>query len=631
MGDLSYGDFITKKTDFDVTTGLTEIPELPDCLFDFQSDIVKWALRRGRAALFAGTGLGKTLMALAWADAVYRSTGQNIIIFTPLAVASQFIREANKFGIAAKQAKTQADVAPGITVTNYEKIAHFDLSKFGGVVLDESSILKSFNGKTRTMLIQSCAHIPFRLAATATPSPNDFMELGNHAEFLGIMSYTDMLAMFFVHDGGDTSKWRLKGHAEGVFWRWMCSWAVMLRNPSDLGYDMAGFNLPELNQHQHSVAVEYKPSIETGMLFPLEAKTMSERICARRDTVQDRVRQVFSIVIGSFCDKIDQCHGNLNMPQGGAKNTKATQRSEIDESLNLEAASEIQNTCESITCETLKSINEPHGRKPKSTKKDAIDTPTIQSSENFASNKLDRDAPSLSEKPASNQNTESMHPNMNLLSKGKMDDALFAGASQREIFLLITAMKAAKLEGFFAAHATLELDILKMTQNGLIEPWCIWCNLNSEQDALAKLFGPLAYSVSGSTSESQKESMILDWINGKRPIMISKPSIMGFGMNFQHCRNAIFVGLNDSFEQVYQAIRRFWRFGQTKPVNVHFIAAETEGAMVSNIRRKEADAERMAQAMVSHMSDISSETIRGAKRDRPDYMPTQPVKIPEWI
>lgn len=400
-------------------------------------------------------------MALAWADAIYRATGQDIIIFTPLAVAAQFIREAEKFGIAAKQAKTQADVVPGITVTNYEKIAHFDLSKFGGVVLDESSILKSFNGKTRTMLIESCAHIPFRLAATATPSPNDFMELGNHAEFLGIMSYTDMLAMFFVHDGGDTSKWRLKGHAEGVFWKWMCSWAVMLRNPSDIGYDMDGFNLPELIQEQHTVDVEYKPSIETGMLFPLEAKTMSERICARRDTVQDRVNQAVAL------------------------------------------------------------------------------TP------------MDR-------------------------------------------------------------------------------PFVWWCNLNSESEALVKGI-PGSVEVRGSDSEASKERKLIDFSEGRIMHLVTKPSICGFGMNWQHCADTGFVGLNDSFEQVYQAIRRFWRFGQKKPVHVHFIAAETEGAVVSNIRRKEADAERMARAMVSHMADISSATIRGAKRDRPDYTPSQPIQIPAWI
>lgn len=456
---MEYEDFLERKAEIDPPTGLTEIPKLPDALFDFQADIVRWSLRRGRAALFAGTGLGKTLMALAWANAIVQATGKNVLILTPLAVAAQFIREAGKFSIPAKQAKTQDDVQPGVTVTNYEKLEHFDLSAFGGVVLDESSILKAYDGRTRTMLIEACQQIPFRLAATATPAPNDFMELGNHAEFLGVMSYTDMLAMFFTHDGGETQKWRLKGHAEGVFWRWMCSWSVMLRHPKDLGYDVSGFDLPPLEQKQHTVEVEYKPN--GGTLFPMEARTMQERIRARKDTVEERVAMAANL------------------------------------------------------------------------------TPS------------DR-------------------------------------------------------------------------------PFVWWCNLNSESEALAKAI-PGAVEVRGSDSESDKENKLVAFSNGETRVLITKPKICGFGMNWQHCADTGFVGLNDSFEQIYQAIRRFWRFGQTKPVNVHFIAAETEGAVVANIRRKESDAERMAKAMVSHMADLSSETIRRAVRDRPDYQPTQPIKLPDWL
>lgn len=456
---MRYEDFLAHKAQVDPPTGLSDLPDLPDALFDFQADIVRWALRRGRSALFAGTGLGKTLMALSWADAIVRATGHNVLILTPLAVAAQFIREADKFGISAKQARKQSEVASGVTVTNYEKLEHFDLSSFGGVVLDESSILKAYDGKTRTMLIEACQQIPFRLAATATPAPNDFMELGNHAEFLGVMSYTDMLAMFFTHDGGETQKWRLKGHAEGAFWRWMCSWSVMLRHPRDLGYDVAGFDLPPLNQQQHTVDVEYKPNGDT--LFPLEARTMQERIKARKDTVQERVDMAAAL------------------------------------------------------------------------------TP---------------------------------------------DD----------------------------------------------KPFVWWCNLNGESEALAKAI-PGAVEVRGSDSEAEKERKLIAFSNGETRVLITKPKICGFGMNWQHCADTGFVGLNDSFEQVYQAIRRFWRFGQTKPVNVHFIAAETEGAVVANIRRKEADAERMAKAMVSHMADLSSQVVRGATRDRPDYQPTQSVIIPEWL
>lgn len=457
----SYAEFLARKRMVDPSTGLQAVPDLPEFLFPHQRDIVAWALRRGRAAIFAGTGLGKTAMELVWGDAVSDATDKPVLIFAALAVSVQHIREADKFGLSARLVKDQSEVRLGINVTNYQKIEHFDLSAFGGVVLDESSILKSTHGHYRTKLIEDCATVPFRLAATATPAPNDFMELGNHAEFLGVMSYTDMLATFFVHDGGDTQKWRLKGHAEDEFWRWMASWAVMLRKPSDLGYPNDGYDLPELHQHQHLVRAEYAPSMDTGLLFPMEASTMQERLAARRDTVDERVALAASI------------------------------------------------------------------------------TPA------------DR-------------------------------------------------------------------------------PFVWWCNLNSESEALARAI-PGAVELRGSDSDDDKERKIMAFLAGEIRVMVTKSVIAGFGLNFQHCADTGFVGLNDSFEQVFQAIRRFWRFGQAKPVNAHFIAAETEGAVVANLRRKEADAERMAASMVMHMADLSSETVRGMVRDRPDYNPTQPMVLPEFL
>lgn len=457
----AYSVFLERKAIDDPATGLTYWPELPDCLFPHQRDIVAWALRRGRAALFAGTGLGKSLMELAWAQAITSATGKNILHLAPLAVSNQMAREAEKFGIAARVVARQSECGDGTNITNYQKLDHFDLSQFGGVILDESSILKSTDGKYRTALIDACQSIPFRLAATATPAPNDFMELGNHAEFLGVMKYTDMLATFFVHDGGSTQNWRLKGHAENEFWKWMASWAVMLRKPSDLGYPNEGYDLPPLNYHQHMVKVEYAPSMETGMLFPMQAATLSERIAARRDSVDERVAMAASV------------------------------------------------------------------------------TPT------------DR-------------------------------------------------------------------------------PFVWWCNLNSESDALAKAI-PGAVEVRGSDSDTAKERKLVDFSEGRIRVLVTKPSICGFGMNWQHCADTGFVGLNDSFEQFYQAIRRFWRFGQDKPVNCHIIAAETEGATVANIKRKEADADRMAAAMVMHMADISSAAVRGSVRDTPKYDPQQPVILPSFL
>lgn len=446
----AYEEFLAGKAQIDPPTGLLEISELPTQLFPHQRDIVRWALRRGRAAVFAQTGLGKSFMELAWGQAVHRATGGDVLLLTPLAVAGQMVREAGKFGLPAKQCGCQADVEPGVTVTNYAKLHHFDLSRFTGVILDESSVLKAFDGKTRQMLVDLCADVPFRLAATATPAPNDFTELGNHAEFLGVMSLTGMQSVFFTHDGGDTSKWRLKGHAEEDFWRWMCSWSVLLRRPSDLGYDDGAYALPELRQLEHIVPVE-GPS----------AKTLGERLAARRDSVAQRV----------------------------AKATELT--------------------------------------------------------------------------PA---------------------------------------------EG----------------------PFVWWCNLNAESEALAAAI-PDAVEVRGSDKEDEKERKLKDFSEGRIRVLVTKPSIAGFGMNWQHCANTGFVGLNDSFEQVYQAVRRFWRFGQTQPVTVHFVAASTEGAVLENLRRKEADAERMGAAMVANMADLSSELVHGAIREEDPYTPTVPVDIPNWL
>lgn len=457
---MSYDDFLARKALLDVPTGM-QPPPVPSMLFDYQADIWRWALRRGRAALFAGTGLGKTLMELAWADAVATHTGKPVLIFTPLAVAPQFVAEAERFGLRCERASGDADVKAGVYVANYDKLPRFDVARLGGVVLDESSILKAYDGKTRSALIEQCRPVPFRLAATATPAPNDFMELGNHAEFLGVMSYVEMLAMFFVHDGGDTSKWRLKGHAQSEFWKWMCSWAVMLTKPSDLGYSDDRHTLPPLLTHQHTVPVEYAPDLETGLLFPVEARTMSERLSARRSTIEGRVAAAADLV------------------------------------------------------------------------------------------------------------------------------------------------------------------------NGNARPWVVWCNLNSEGEALRKAI-PYSVEVAGSDSDDVKEAKLAAFARGETRVLITKPSICGWGMNWQHCADTCFVGLNDSFEQVFQAVRRFWRFGQSKPVNVHFVASEIEGAVVANLRRKEADAARMVASMVEHMADLSAANLKSTSRDVATYRP-RTVPLPDFV
>lgn len=460
MSIHSYREFLDAKRLLDPSTGIETPPDLPDFMFPHQRDIVKWALRRGRAAIFAGTGLGKTLMELVWSREVERYTGRPTLLLAPLAVGPQHEREAGGFGLSARVV-AGGRIVEETAISNYQKLYHFDLSDFGGLALDESSILKAYDGHYRTRLIEAAREIPFRLAATATPAPNDFMELGNHAEFLGVMSYTDMLATFFVHDNSDTRVWRLKGHAENDFWRWMASWAVMLRKPSDLGYSDDGYDLPPLSRRAHVVETgEHIDRFGNYSLLPIVARSLQDRLAARRNSVDERVALAASITPG--------------------------------------------------------------------------DTPYV---------------------------------------------------------------------------------------------W--WCNLNAESEALAAAI-PGAVEIAGSHSDDEKERRIEAFGRGDIRVLITKPTICGFGMNWQHCHRTGFVGLNDSFEQVYQAIRRFWRFGQKNPVTVDVIHADTEGAVIANLERKEADAERMAAAMVRHMADLSAATIRGAARDRPDYQPRLPMALPSW-
>ena len=444
---MKYNKFIESKQTFDTSTGIKNPESRNPMLFDFQSDITKWALRRGRAAIFADCGLGKTPMQLEWADHVCKHTKSNVLIVAPLAVSSQTVKEGVKFGVDVNQCNDASDVESGISITNYEKLHKFNPDQFSGIVLDESSILKSYAGKYRTDLIEQWGSVQFRLACTATPAPNDFMELGNHSEFLGAMTRTEMLSMFFVHDGGETQKWRLKGHAESEYWKWLCSFAVMIQKPSDIGYDDGDFMLPDLKIHQS--VVETTPT-NGEYLFAMEAQTLQERIGARRDSIADRV----------------------------------------------------------VKCAEL--VND---------------------------------------------------------SK---------------------------------------------------ESWLIWCNLNNESAALAKAIDG-AVEVKGSDKHEHKESAMMGFSSGDVRILVTKPSIAGFGMNWQHCHNVAFVGLSDSYEQFYQAIRRCWRFGQQSNVNCHIITADTEGSVVKNIQRKEMDAARMAENMVKNMSDLNSENIKGTRRTMNEY------------
>lgn len=413
------------------------VDDVNTTLFDWQKEIVVWALRRGRAAIFEDCGMGKTFQQLEWARIVHTHTSQNVLILAPLSVGAQTVEEGKKLGISINQCRDQKDVLPGINITNYEMLSHFDVSAFGGVVLDESSILKSFTGKIRNEIITMFDRTPFKLACTATPAPNDHMELGNHAEFLGIMNRVEMLSMYFVHDGGETSKWRLKGHAEIDFWKWVASWAVMIRRPSDMGYSDDGFVLPRLIMHEHIIAVE-NDNNET--LFAVEANGLMERRQSRRKSLYQRVE------------------------------------------------------------ETARLVNESS------------------------------------------------------------------------------------------------------------DQWVIWCNLNDEGDALESSIDG-AVQVSGSDTPEFKMQSVIDFQNGKIRVLISKPSICGFGMNWQHCHNVAFVGLSDSWEQFYQAVRRCWRFGQHNDVSCHIIISDMEGAVLKNIQRKEKDALKMGEEMAKFMKGLNMDGV----------------------
>ena len=292
--------FVLESSGFDI-----EKSELNQTLYGFQQDIVRWALAKGRASIFADCGLGKTLMQLEWAYQVHKYTNEKILILAPLAVCEQTKREGALFGYDVNICESQSDVADGINITNYEKLDKFVSKEFVGVVLDESSILKSFTGKVRTSIIDNFESVPYKLACTATPAPNDYMELGNHAEFCGVMKRTEMLAMFFVHDGGETSKWRLKGHAEDVFWQWMASWSVFVDNPKNLGYDIAGYELPPMNIME--IIVDGNSTITDSL-------TLTERRQARKDSLQMRCERAAELVNNSdeqwivWCDLNDESH-----------------------------------------------------------------------------------------------------------------------------------------------------------------------------------------------------------------------------------------------------------------------------------------------------------------------------------
>ncbi len=291
----AYSDFLARKSQLGGQYGFQPTFN-PSWLYDFQADLVEWAIRKGRAAIYADCGLGKTAVQLVWAQNVVEHTNRSVLILTPLAVSAQTLREAEKFGVPCMRSRDghTPDTAT-IVVTNYERLHQFDASHFVGVVCDESSILKNYDGATKAAVTEFMRQLPYRLLCTATPAPNDHIELGTSAEALGEMGYTDMLGMFFKNDESSIeplsykTKWRLKPHAERAFWQWLCSWARALRRPSDLGFDDGPFLLPDLQVREHIVRAS-RPL--DGYLFILPAQTLEDQRAERRATIQERCAYV---------------------------------------------------------------------------------------------------------------------------------------------------------------------------------------------------------------------------------------------------------------------------------------------------------------------------------------------------
>ena len=457
---MTYEEFLKTKELQTIEAGF-DVPEewLSEKLFPFQRDIVRWALKKGKAAILTGCGTGKTFMLLMWAYCVHKHTGGRVLIISPLSVVKQTARESEKFSICEiTVCRSQDDVKEGVNITNYEMVEHFNANDFVAVVLDESSILKSFTSKTTVDFTDRFIRTPYKLLCTATIAPNDYTEIGTSCEFLGIMSRTEMLATYFVHDGGKTSDWRLKKAGVNKFWEWFATWAIYFNSPSDLGYEIDGYDLPKLNIK----TIFTKSKVRDYELFVTAAETLQERREARKDSMNDRTD------------------------------------------------------------------------------------------------------------------------------------------------------KAAELT----------------RQDG--SQWLLWVDYNDESAVLTKKIDG-AIEVKGADDPEFKAQASIDFANADIRCLISKPSIFGFGSNFQGCHNMIFCGLSDSYERFYQAVRRCWRFGQTQEVNVYIILSEREINVLENIKRKQAQMDEMQKQMTALMRDVTLSEIKHTTRITTTYNPIKEFEMPSFL
>lgn len=456
---MTYEEFLKTKEMQTIAAGFdVDRDSINPMAFDFQKDIIQWACKKGKAAILTGCGSGKTMMQLEYAKAVHEYTKKDVLIVAPLSVVNQTKNEAKKFGIGdITVCRTQSDVRHGINITNYEMIEHFSADSFVGVVLDESSILKSYTSKTQQSMTERFHRTPYKLLCTATIAPNDTVEIGTSCEFLGIMSRSEMLATYFVHDGGDTSKWRLKKAAFKKFWEWFATWAIYFNSPRDLGYDIDGYDLPKLTINH----IFTKSEVKDYEMFVKLAETLAERRTARKESMDDRTDM--------------------------AK---------------------------------------------------------------------------------------------------------------------------------------------KLTDDG--EQWLVWCDYNDESTMLHKKITDSTEVRGGDTPEYKADASV-NFADSKIRVLVSKPSIFGFGSNFQSCHSMIFCGLSDSYEQFYQAVRRCWRFGQAHEVNVYVIISEAEMNILKNIKRKQEQMDVMQKEMTALMKEVTLSEIHHTTRITTEYKPSERMELPVWM
>ena len=451
-----YAAFLAGKAPRPRAVGIEPGP-MPSHLFDYQAECVRFALRQGRAAMFLDTGLGKTRIQLEWCRQAAGASNGRALLLTPLAVARQIEREGLSLGYDVRVIRHQDEARDGINVCNYDRLAALDTVQFGAISLDESSILKNFTGATTRALIASFEGHRFKLASTATPAPNDHMELGTHAEFLGLMRRVEMLSRWFINDTATASQqWRIKGHAQDAFWDWVASWARCAETPADLGYDASRFVLPPLNILRHKAAGDTRAA--AGLLFASDLSATNMH-AIKRETAQARAEAVGALVAA-----------------------------------------------------------EPG------------------------------------------------------------------------------------------------------------EPWVIWCDNDAEADALMATV-PGAVEVRGSHTPERKEAALTAFAVGEARYIITKPSVAGMGLNWQHAARVAFVGRSFSYEAWYQAVRRCWRFGQTRPVDVHLIVAEGEDQIGRVIDRKAGDHATMKRSMAAAMArnrNVEAQT-------RIPYQPTHTGRLPAWM